>query len=88
MSWRSTSALGYKIEYLILKHVLLYGCLIADAEFEGTRTRKVFSIARPSALAAKFHGTIVYLPAPFNFRALDGILAYRAKGNEKAVVGI
>jgi hypothetical protein len=86
MSGKNPSVLGFHVEYLILHHIYRHGCLEAGPEFGETGCEKVFHEDRPPSLDTSFDGTILYRPASFNFRAVDGILVYRAKGNVKAVI--
>jgi len=86
MSGRNPTVLGFHVEYLTLLQIFLRGCLVAGEEFGETQSEEVFDKKMPTALKRDFEGTILYRPASFNFRAVDGILAYREKGNKKAVV--
>ena len=49
----------------------------------GKRRVRVFHEDLPSSLKPDFGGAILYRPASFNFRAVDGILAYRTKEEKK-----
>jgi len=86
MSGRNPVVLGFHVEHLTLLQIFLRGCLVAGNEFWETQTVEVFDKTMPPALKQDFEGTILYWPASFNFRAVDGILAYREKVNKKAVV--
>jgi len=83
MSGKNPSVLGFHVEYLILHHIYRYGCSAAGTEFGETESQEVFHEALPSSLKPNFGGTILYRPASFNFPAVDGILAYRTKGEKK-----
>ncbi|KAA8897631.1 hypothetical protein FN846DRAFT_992273 [Sphaerosporella brunnea] len=86
LSGKNPSILGFNVEYLVLKHIVVNGCLIAGAEFDTTQTHEVFRKEMPTELPTDFAGAKVYLPASFNFRAGDGILVYRDAKKEKGVV--
>jgi hypothetical protein len=83
MSGKNPSVLGFHVEYLILHHIYRHGCLEAGPEFGETGCEKVFHEDWPPSLDTSFDGTILYRPAPFNFRAVDGILVCRTKEEKK-----
>jgi hypothetical protein len=89
MSGKNPSVLGFHVEYLILLHIRLHGCLAAGPEFGETKTEESFGGNMPVTRIPEFKGCILYRPGSFNFPAVDAILVYRDKGNAKAVtVGI
>jgi hypothetical protein len=83
MSGKNPSVLGFHVEYLILRHIYRYGCLSAGPEFAKTGREKVFHEDLPPSLEPDFDGTILYRPASFNFRAVDGILVCRVEEEGK-----
>jgi len=74
MSGRNPAVLGFHVKYLILLQIFLRGCSVAGKEFGETRSEEVFDKKMPTVLKRDFEGTILYRPASFNFRAVDGIL--------------
>jgi hypothetical protein len=86
MSGKNPAALGFHVEYLIVLHFWLHGCLVAGPEFGETRMEESSGGDMPTSLEPDFEGSILYRPASFNFRAVDAILVHREKGNAKAVI--